>query len=69
MKPTHMIDTNQVIKNIDPLDVPAYKMRLIYAHRNDSKKAPKADTAHYSTLRKRILAVSLFPNIYNRSNL
>jgi hypothetical protein len=69
MKPTHIIDTQQVIKNIDPLDVPAYRMRLIYQHRNDSKNASKANTGPLDTLRKRILSVSLFPNLYNRNNL
>ena len=59
----------KVNRDIDPVDIPAYKMKQVYLHRNDIGKVAKETTGEAQSLRARILSVSLFPNIYNRSNL
>lgn len=64
-----IIDTTKVIKNIDPLDVPAYKMKLIYQHRNDSKKAKKPVVGNAGSMYAKVKNNSLFPSILNKSYL
>ena len=65
MKPRIMIDTTKVTKLIDPVDVSAYKIKSMYLHRNDAKKAPKPDVGKFEDMRDKIKRMSVYPNIYN----
>jgi hypothetical protein len=60
---------SKVVKHIDVVDIPSYRIKQHFLNRNDEKHAPKADTGEAQSLRARILGHSLFPNIYNRTNL
>jgi hypothetical protein len=65
----HPETISKVIRDIDPVDVPAYKMKQVYNHRNDVQLVAKETVGEAQSLRAKILSASLFPNIYNRTNL
>jgi hypothetical protein len=63
---TSIIETTRVIKDIDPVQVASYRMKQIYMHRNDEKKAlSKVEVVpNHDSLRKRIILASAIPTLY-----
>jgi hypothetical protein len=52
----------------DEAEAQAARISAVY-HDKTEKSAPKATVGPRDSLRKRILAMSLFPNIYNHKSL
>ena len=64
MKPRMMIDTTKVVKLIDPLDVSAYKMKMIYDTRNETKSFPTPSVGGKEKMLRMAKVQSMFPSIY-----
>ena len=56
--------SREMLANQDPQEVQAAKIQA--EHKVKEAKAPKGTVAPATTLRQRILSLSLFPNPYNR---
>lgn len=52
------------VKNVEPEEAQAIKMKQVYEKKQ--APAPKESVGKAATLRERILALSLFPNITNQ---
>jgi len=64
MKPQTIIDTTKVVKLIDPLDVPAYKMKMIYNARNENKSFTTPNVGNKEMMLRQAKIQSMFPSIY-----
>lgn len=64
MKPYQILDTTKVVKLIDPLDVSAYKMKMIYNARNENKSFPTPDVGEKNKMLRMAKVQSMFPSIY-----
>lgn len=64
MKPHTVIDTTKVVKLIDPLDVSAYKMKMIYNARNEDKSFTTPNVGNKEKMLRQAKIQSMFPSIY-----
>ena len=66
---SHLITTTKVVKNIDPLDVSAYKMKMIYDTRKETKKVRKPCVGNSIKMYEAVKNQSLFPSVFNKEYL
>jgi hypothetical protein len=64
MKPQTVIDTTKVVKLIDPLDVSAYRMKMIYDNRNERKSFTTPNVGSKEKMLREAKIQSMFPSIY-----
>jgi hypothetical protein len=59
-----IIDTTKVVKLIDPLDVSAYKMKMIYNARKEDKSFTTPNVGPKEKMLREAKIQSMFPSIY-----
>jgi len=64
MRDYKVIDTTKVVKLIDPLDVSAYKMKMIYDARKENKSFTTPDVGAKEKMLRQAKIQSMFPSIY-----